>query len=266
MGFIYKITNSINNKCYVGETVQDDPEKRWKQHINKINNGKGCPVLRDAIKKYGLDKFKFELIIICFDEDRHRYEKEYIKKYKSQIPNGYNILPGGQVGKSRVGIKHTPEAIQKMVDSVRKFKAENPNHYESYKERHQESIKKINHSEKIIKSEKYQKAVKENRVGCGININGKSVDERKQQIRESVIKYYNEGGIIKHRGAMSKALGKKIIKYSKDNEILQEFISIGEACRISNIGKRNIQHALSGRAKTAGGYIWKYVDEKNLKT
>jgi predicted GIY-YIG superfamily endonuclease len=43
MGFIYKITNTVSGKCYIGETVQDAPEKRWKQHIQKINNNKGCP-------------------------------------------------------------------------------------------------------------------------------------------------------------------------------------------------------------------------------
>ena len=100
----------------------------------KINKGKGCPALRDAINKYGLDNFKFEVIIICFDEDRYKYEKEYIKKYNSQVPFGYNILSGGQIGESRLGIKHTPEAIQKMVDSVRKFREENPNYYETYRE------------------------------------------------------------------------------------------------------------------------------------
>jgi group I intron endonuclease len=266
MGFIYKITNLKSGKCYIGETVRPNPEARWKQHIQKINKGKGCPALRDAINKYGLDNFKFEVIIICFDEDRYKYEKEYIKKYNSQVPFGYNILSGGQIGESRLGIKHTPEAIQKMVDSVRKFREENPNYYETYREKHQESIKKINHSEKIIKSEKYQKAVKEKRVGCGINVIGKSIEERKVQIKEGVIKYYDNGGIVKHRELMSKALGKRIIQYSNNNDILQEFISIGEASRISKVGKRNIQHVLSGRAKTAGGYIWRYVDEKNLKT
>jgi hypothetical protein len=40
------------------------------------------------LNKYGLESFKFEVVIICFDEDRFNYEKEYIKKYNSQAPNG----------------------------------------------------------------------------------------------------------------------------------------------------------------------------------
>ncbi len=70
MGFIYKITNTKSKKIYIGETKLEDPEKRWKAHIQSINRGKGCPALRDAIKKYGIDTFRFEVLIICFDEDR----------------------------------------------------------------------------------------------------------------------------------------------------------------------------------------------------
>jgi group I intron endonuclease len=266
MGFIYKITNIKTRKCYIGETVQSDPEYRWKQHVNKINRNKGCPALREAIKKHGIDNFKFEVLIICFDEDRFKYEIEYIKKFNSQVPNGYNILPGGQVGESRLGIKHTEDAKKKMSIAVKKYRELNPNYYEAYREKHQLAIKKINHSDCIKNSEKYQKAVNEKRVGCGMNINGKLIEERKEQIKESIIKYYKNGGIIKHREAMSKSLGKTIIQYSQDNTKLNQYVSISEASRNTNIGKRNIQHSLSGRSKTAGGYVWKYMDEKNLKT
>ena len=89
------LDREARKKCYIGETKKSNPELRWNEHIKSINKNKGCPALKDAIKKYGLNRFKFEVIIICFDEDRYKYEKEYIKKYNSQIPNGYNILPGG---------------------------------------------------------------------------------------------------------------------------------------------------------------------------
>ena len=59
---------------------------------------------------------------------------------------------------------------------------------------------------------------------------------------------------------MSKSLGKIIIQYSQDSIKINQFISISEASRTTNIGKKNIQHSLSGRSKTAGGYIWKYAD------
>ena len=57
------------------------PHERWRAHINTMKSNKGCPALKDAMKKHGVENFKFEVIIICFDEDVERYEREYIWKY-----------------------------------------------------------------------------------------------------------------------------------------------------------------------------------------
>jgi hypothetical protein len=54
MGFIYKITNTISNKCYIGETKKSNPYLRWNEHTRKITQGIGCPALQDAVKKYGV--------------------------------------------------------------------------------------------------------------------------------------------------------------------------------------------------------------------
>ena len=94
MGYIYKITNTINNKCYIGQSRMENIDSRW--NIHKNPKKKGCPLLKNSINKYGLENFKFEVIIICFDQDLNKFEIEYIKKYNSQTPNGYNILPGGE--------------------------------------------------------------------------------------------------------------------------------------------------------------------------
>jgi group I intron endonuclease len=125
MGYIYKITNTITNKCYIGETKQTDPETRWKKHKNSIKKGIGCPALQDAVKKYGIDFFKFEILIICFDEDRYKYEIEYIKKYNSKVPNGYNILDGGPGGSFK-GKKHTEETKKRISENLKKKYVDNP--------------------------------------------------------------------------------------------------------------------------------------------
>ena len=159
MGFIYKITNILNNKCYIGETVQLDPEMRWKKHIISANTTKDCPALAAAMNKYGIDKFKFEILIICFDEDIFEYEKEYILKYNSQRPNGYNILDGGQYGGSRLGTHLSDETKEKISKTLKQFHKQNPNNFEKYREKHLLALKS---------SEKWNNAIKDKRIGTGI--------------------------------------------------------------------------------------------------
>ena len=94
MGYIYLITNIETKKQYVGQTVCKDVERRWAQHKWPSNRNLGT-YLSNAFKKYGIDNFKFQIICICFDEDCNRFEQEYIIKFSTLSPNGYNIESGG---------------------------------------------------------------------------------------------------------------------------------------------------------------------------
>lgn len=95
MGYIYLITNKINGKKYIGQTRCYDINKRWRHHKTKDRYTIGKYLLA-AYNKYGLINFKFQIICICFDEDVNKYEIEYIKKYNSFAPNGYNLTKGGE--------------------------------------------------------------------------------------------------------------------------------------------------------------------------
>jgi group I intron endonuclease len=265
MGYIYKITNTETKKCYIGETIETTPEKRWNGHIQTLKRNAGCPALKDAMKKYGVDKFKFEVLIICFDEDVDKYEREYIKKYNSIVPNGYNILPGGKCGGGFKGKKHNEESIKKMVEGLKKFREENPDHFETYRERHKEAMSKIDLSSRLRNSEKFQKAKEEGRLGSRAHKNQTMSEETKQKIRETVTKYFqenrpNESNIEKHRKAMAKASGKAVIQYTKEGHFVKEYISVSDAGRLSGVNHSNIRRVLQNYTKTAGGYIWKYAD------
>jgi group I intron endonuclease len=265
MGYIYKITNTITKKCYIGETTELTPEKRWRGHIQTLKRNEGCPALKEAMKKYGVDKFKFEVIIICFNDDLDIYEREYIQKYNSMVPNGYNILPGGKCGGGFKGKKHTEESITKMVDGVKKFREANPDHFETYRERHKEAMDQIDISSRLTNSEKYQKAKSEGRLGARSHKDGNLSEETKQKISESVTNYFKENGphlvnIEKHRTAMAKAKGKPVIQYTPNDKCVKQYKSIADAGRLSGVKNNNIKQVLKGNTKTAGGYIWKYAD------
>lgn len=85
---IYKTTNLINNKIYIGKDEKNNP--------NYFGSGK---LLKKAINKYGIDNFKKEIIETCENREiLNLREKFWIKELKS-IENGYNMAEGGTGGK-----------------------------------------------------------------------------------------------------------------------------------------------------------------------
>jgi len=102
MGYIYKITHKESKKSYIGQTVKD-LEERWREHLKKTSN---CRYLSHALKKYGKDAFEFKLICVCFDEDLNWYETDYMKKYNTISPNGYNLREGGKSGRQHQDTKN----------------------------------------------------------------------------------------------------------------------------------------------------------------
>ena len=80
MGYIYLITNKIDGKKYIGQTVEKDINNRWKCHLKKSSN---CRYLKYAFEKYGKENFKFQIVVICFDKDLDLYEEEYMKRFNT---------------------------------------------------------------------------------------------------------------------------------------------------------------------------------------
>lgn len=94
MGYIYKVTNDINNNVYIGKTTTS-LEKRWKRHIyDSYRTDRTTSKFHNAIKKYGENHFKIELIGRYDNDILNEKEKFYIKLYDS-YKNGYNSTLGG---------------------------------------------------------------------------------------------------------------------------------------------------------------------------
>ena len=320
MGYIYKITNTVSGKCYIGETAKDDPEIRWNQHKATIRRGVGCPALRDAVNKYGIENFKFEVLVICFDDARFEMERLYIKKFKSQVPNGYNISAGG-MGGSFTGKKHTPKTIERIVETTRLYRQNNPDWFEKYREKHREVMSKVDTGSAVRNSEKFQLAKAEGRVGRRgwknkvvkdkvvkdkvvkdktisssfvdkinklklyyleitekynklitdikqenkinkpIKQKSNQTDETKEKIRDSVNKYYAEGGYInieKQQEAMAKASGIKVNKYDLNGIMLGTYNSISEAARQNNLIKSTLLNRIAKNI-VVDGISWRKI-------
>lgn len=272
MGVIYKIINAITGKCYIGETIEKNPNTRYKRHINLIRKGKGCPALRDAVLKYGEENFKFELLITCPDEDRFRLEKEYIQKYNSIVPNGYNILEGGQCGGGFKGKTHTQKTRDKISEMGKK-RFENPDellaHSQRLKKLYENPENRKKASIALKTSEKFKQAVAEGRVG-GAGHTSLPDEEVKKKISEGLKNYFKNKNnnntkpnfnIEKHRESMAKATGKPVSQHNIDGTFIKSYNSIKEAGRAVGKNGASIRFALSGKYKTAYGFIWAYVTE-----
>ena len=94
MGYIYKITNKINNKVYIGQTITSI-HSRMLKHYSRSRVGTNITGIDAAIRKYGQENFKVEQLCQCPDEDLDFQEQFYINKYDS-FNNGYNLTIGGQ--------------------------------------------------------------------------------------------------------------------------------------------------------------------------
>lgn len=111
-GEIYVITNTVNNKQYVGQTLSHRKNKgkyrpfgslgRFKDHVSEAicnTKKKQCSYLNNAIRKYGPNAFIFKMIQRCPIQELDEMETLYIKKYNTTFPFGYNLTPGGKTAK-----------------------------------------------------------------------------------------------------------------------------------------------------------------------
>ena len=153
---IYKITNTINDKIYIGQTVRF--KERMKEHFFSDN----CTGVKfkNAIKKYGSESFICE-IIEEFDEslddvllkllldDREQF---YLDLYKPFGETGYNLQES--VGHTNLGRKWNDEFKKKVSDGVKKYHETHDNafkgrtHTEESKKKMSDSLKgRVNHTE-----------------------------------------------------------------------------------------------------------------------
>lgn len=114
---IYKITNTINGKCYIGQST--DLAKRIHRHINTLLHGTNRNEhLQNAYKKYGVGSFIIEIIEECSAESLNEREIFWIDFYKAYDRNyGYNKTKGGQGGN---GYLELYDETEKEIISAKK--------------------------------------------------------------------------------------------------------------------------------------------------
>lgn len=103
MHYLYKITNTVNGKIYIGMT--SNPDRRKYQHFNR-KGLKYKSLISLAVNKYGKDNFSFEVLCIGSKDYIVDLEFKAIQSYNSLTPNGYNLRVGGENCGSGHKIEH----------------------------------------------------------------------------------------------------------------------------------------------------------------
>jgi group I intron endonuclease len=179
---VYKITNKINNKIYIGCTTQG-LEDRKKEHYGRCFNVGRKSKLCDSMKKHGFDNFEFEIIKECkTPEEMFLNEIYYIGFYNSK-ETGYNLTIGGE---GCLGYKHTEETKKFLSKSLMENHPHRGKKYEEIydlekveeqKKKRAESVKKywenLSEEERIERTRKLKElgevTKKNGSVKCGNN-------------------------------------------------------------------------------------------------
>ena len=223
---IYKVTNKVNGKCYIGKTIYN-LEYRKKGHL-KVKNIRNYPFY-NALNKYGLGSFTWETIYVCNNEEElNKMEMYFIKELNTLHPNGYNLSLGGD-GQS--GFKHSEESKRKISENnwLRGLPKEQ---HPMYGKQHSDKTK-----EKMSKS----------RIGVS---RGPHSKETKSKLSKSKLGELNPMyGKIPGNARKIKCI---------ETGVTYDTIKIAQD--LTGICKANISSVCRGVRKKAGGYTWEFVD------
>lgn len=272
MGFIYKITNLINNKIYIGQTCKNE-SSRWQEHIWHAYNDpqNDAPYLCAAIKKYGRENFTHEILAEVEDKELNQKEKEYIALYNSTDRTiGYNIALGGD-GHTKYDIDQIQFLYNKYksIAEVARILKASP-----------DTISKRLHGLGITTSNDtvYQYDLNGNLISI-YNSYSEAKQITKLPLGHCIPNFHYSNGyfwiyekdnldindvILQYK--TNPNLKQVVQQYDLKCNFIQEYESCGAAAKATSINLSSLKAAANNKQVTAGGYIWyKPAEEQNLE-
>jgi group I intron endonuclease len=233
---VYIITNTNNNKIYIGETT--NLESRFTEHLYRllskrhVNNH-----LQNAVNLYGIETFGFDVLEFCDSIDTKKREHYWVTcLHALDKVKGYNIKP---TDPNKINLRS--EETSRKIYETKKKKAEERGYWHS-----KEAI------EKRIATRKGYTHSKETREKIGKMSLGRKIhksEEWKYQMSELAK--------INHWGGSKK----KVIQFTKLGEFVKEWESITEASNFGFTMSAIIEVCKNKpHRKTHKGYVWKYKE------
>ena len=255
MNSIYCFTNLKNEKKYIGSTIVE-PNRRYAQHIYNATHENAHQYnypLYQAIRKYGIENFKFEILEQkkCSEEEIRLLEQDYILKFNTLSPNGYN---------QTIDTQHplnTPEACTKMSETKRE-KAK--------------CVAQIGDENRILKTWRSisdcaeDLNIDEKKISACCRGERKTTNEKRfcwlDENNNLIIPEYKRDPYKGAAGTTQiQSSSRKVAKISLDtNEIIQIYDTMALAARENNCDSSAISKVCRGVRNKAGGYKWAYVN------
>lgn len=225
---IYKATNTDNGKIYIGKTSQF-VERKW-QH-ERCYEKEDC-VFHRAIKKYGKEKFNWEIIDETNSlDDAYELEKRYIKEFNSYHPNGYNMTKGGAGGSmwnARPVVRLTLDGeFVKRYDSAGEAKLDGFH-------------------------------------GSDVLLVCKNINHSCKGYMFMFEDEYMEHGAKKYIPPKPPKTT-PVIQCDLDGNFIKEFPSVQQASDETGVTRTTISGVITGKYKSAGGYIFVYKEDFPIK-
>lgn len=291
-GVVYKITNKINGKSYIGQTL--NLNKRLRDHRYSAKHlypsNAGQPIVK-AIREFGFENFDVDVLFTSevFEDKRelkkllHEKEMYFIEKHDT-INNGYNVTKGGAGTK---GLKLSAEKIEllrrinlgKKFGDVFKERARqrllNLWKDESFRKMRSEAtsgknnpmygvrlVGEKNHNFGKPMSEDVKRKISEARRGKG----HPSTPETNKKISEALkgIKRSEETRAKIRAAVLGKPNIKRrkiVLQYTMDGEFVKEWCGVSEAEK--QLGVCKVGDCALGKRRHAGGFVWKYKKDEN---
>ena len=252
---IYKITNLVNNKIYIGSAgTKDGFKKRWGNHKNDLNKNKHhSRHLQSAWNKYGSGNFKFEILEMVEDItkilEREQHYLDILKPWNDKI--GYNICKNAT---SSLGVTRTDE-VKKKLSEAHKGKPSSRKGIKASEEARKnqsEGQKGRKHTKESVK----KRADKLRNIPRTDEVKKKISDKLKDQKRskETLIKMSkaSTGRIPTNRI--------KVVQLDLFGDEIKTWDSMSEAAAELNIQISKISSVCGGKRQTTGGFKWKYAN------
>lgn len=254
MKYIYSFTNLQNNKKYIGSTMVE-PKIRYNQHLYNSrheNTHQYNYPLYQAFRKYGIENFQFDILesIECNEETLRVLERDYILKYNTLSPNGYN---------------QTLNTEHPLQDS---------NSYQKMSLTKREQAKEVAEIDKnynvlctwrsIIDCAE-QTGLDEKKIAAVCRGERKTTEER-------IFCWISNGELVlseykrdPYKGAIGttqiQSSSRKVAKINlQSNQIIATYDTIALAARENQIDASGISKVCRGLRKQTGGFGWKYID------